>query len=185
MLNRYDRRQMIKVKRYLDPRPGERILEVGCGVGHLTKRMRALGADAIGVDANPHAAEVAVTDGVMTMHAESLDFPDDHFDKLLSVHAIEHIPDITGGFDEMFRVLKPGGKALFVYPAEPIQGIWAVPTAIVLHKNPFKARKVHCHWLWPERVRALAEPLGFRHLHSEFNILSWPQFVSAFAKPGI
>lgn len=173
---------MVTVTSHLDPRAGDRILEVGCGRGHLTKRLRELGADAVGIDANPYAAAEAVTEGVSTADAEALDYPDDSFDKIVSVHAIEHIPNIEAAFSEMSRVLKPGGKALFIYPAEPIQGIWAVPTAIVLHGNPLKARDVHCNWLWPSKVRALAEPCGLVHDHSKFMLFSSPQFVSLFSK---
>ena len=173
---------MVTVATHLDPRAGERILEVGCGRGHLTKRLRDLGADAVGIDANPHAAAEAVTEGVTTGNAEALAYPDDSFDKIVSVHAIEHIPNIEAAFSEMARVLKPGGKALFIYPAEPIQGIWAVPTAVVLHGNPLRARDVHCNWLWPSKVRGIAEPLGLVHDHSKFMLLSSPQFVSLFSK---
>lgn len=181
LVNRWDPRHLETVDRLLGPEPGERILEVGCGRGHLTKRLLELGADAIGIDANPHAAEHAVTDGVRTMDAAALEFGADSFDKIVSVHAIEHIPPIEEAFAEMARVLKPGGQALFIYPAEPIKGIWAVPTAVILHGNPFKATTVHCNWLWPSKVRGIAEPEGLTELHHEFNLLSSPQFVSLFS----
>ena len=84
----------------------------------------------------------------------------------------------SGALDEMARVLEPGGRALFIYPAEPIQGIWAVPTAVILHRNPLKARQVHCQWLWPTKLRRMTESRGFGHVHSEFNLLSSPQFVT-------
>lgn len=180
LVNRWDPRHLETVDRLLGPEPGERILEVGCGRGHLTKRLLDLGADAIGIDANPHAAEHAVTDGVRTMDAAGLEFDDDSFDKIVSVHAIEHIPPIEDAFSEIARVLKPRGQALFIYPAEPIKGIWAVPTAVILHGNPFKATTVHCNWLWPSKVRGIAEPEGLVELHHEFNLLSSPQFVSLF-----
>ena len=181
LVNRWDPRHLKTVTRLLKPQAGDKVLEVGCGRGHLTKRLRDGGVDALGIDVNPQAAEVAVTDGVMTMEAQALDFEDNSFDRVVSVHAIEHIPPIEGAFSEMARVLKPGGEALFIYPAEPIKGIWAVPTSVILHKNPFKATQVHCNWLWPSRVRAIAEPKGFTELHNEFNLLSMPQFVSLFA----
>lgn len=180
LLNRWDPRHLGTVERLLGPKPGERVLEVGCGRGHLNKRLRDKGVDAVGIDANPQAAEHAVSDGVITMDAAHLRFDDDSFDKIVSVHAIEHIPSIEDAFAEMARVLRPGGTALFVYPAEPIKGIWAIPTAVILHSNPLKATRVHCNWLWPARVRELARPVGMTELHSEFNLLSSPQFVSLF-----
>ncbi len=180
LVNRWDPRHLVTVHRLLDPRPGERLLEVGCGRGHLTGRLHDEGVDVTGIDANPQAAELAESDRVVTMRAENLAFPDGSFDAVVSVHAIEHIPDLEGAFAEMARVLRPGGRALFIYPAEPVQGIFAVPTAVILHGNPFKAREVHCQWLWPAKVRRLMAAFGFVHIHSELNLLSSPQFVSLF-----
>jgi ubiquinone/menaquinone biosynthesis C-methylase UbiE len=178
LVNRWDRRHEQTVRRVLDPQPGERVLEVGCGRGHMTNVLDQWGVDVIGVDANPRAAEVAVSPKVRHMLGEDLDFGDASFDKIVSIHAIEHIPPLESAIEEMARVLKPGGRAVFIYPAEPIRGIWAVPTAVILHRNPLKARQVHCQWLWPSKVRRLTEPRGFDHLHSEFNLISSPQFVT-------
>lgn len=177
-VNRWDRRHLVTVSRHLDPRPGDRILEVGCGRGHLTRRLLDLGCEAVGIDANPNASSAAVVEEIRHMYAEQLDFADRSFDKLVSVHAIEHIPDLEGALDEMARVLAPGGRAVLVYPAEPIKGIWAVPTAVILHHNPFRATQVHCQWLWPAKLIRLTAPRGFTHVHSEFNLLSSPQFVT-------
>lgn len=182
LVNRWDRRHETTVRRLLDPKAGETCLEIGCGRGHLTKRLLDWGVEAVGIDANPQAPEVAVVDGIRHMFAEDLDFPDASFDLIVSVHAIEHIPLLEKAFDEMARVLRPGGRALFIYPAEPIQGIWAVPTSVILHRNPFKARQVHCQWLWPSKVRRILEPRGFTSVHDEFNLLSSPQFVSMYRR---
>lgn len=178
LVNRWDHRHEATVRRHLDPRPGERVLEIGCGRGHLTSVLAEAGVDVTGVDANPRASEVAVSDRVRHMYGEALEFEDASFQKIVSVHAIEHIPDLEAALDEMARVLEPGGRALFVYPAEPIQGMWAVPTAVILHRNPLMARKVHCQWLWPSKLRRMTETRGFSHVHSEFNLLSSPQFVT-------
>jgi trans-aconitate methyltransferase len=43
----------------LAPRPGERILDLGCGTGHLTARIAAAGADVIGIDSSPAMVEEA------------------------------------------------------------------------------------------------------------------------------
>src|SRR3569623_1358851 len=37
----------------LDPQPGERILDLGCGTGHLTAQIAARGAEVLGIDASP------------------------------------------------------------------------------------------------------------------------------------
>ena len=182
MVNRWDSSHLDKIDRLLDLEPGDRVLEVGCGAGHLVKRLAERGIDIVGIDVNPNAAEIAGTDRVIEMAAESLDFPDDEFDAIVSVHAIEHIPELEAAVVEMARVLKPGGSALYIYPAEPIRGLTAIPSAIILHVTPFKAREVHCQKLWPAKLARMMTPLGLSQTHSEFNLIKSPQFVSVFAR---
>lgn len=182
---RWDQRHLTTIRRLLDPRPGERILEVGCGRGHLTKRLQDLGAEAVGIDANPQAADVAIARDIRAMRVEDLAFPDEHFDKVVSVHTIEHVLPLERALAEMARVLRPGGTMLLIYPAEPIRGLFAVPDSIIIHGHPFRARELHVHKLRPGKVRALAESVGgLVHVHSEFDWLSSPQFVTMLRKPG-
>ena len=181
-VNRWDSSHLKRIDRLLPLRPGQRVLEVGCGQGHLTTRLAERGIDVVGIDANSNAPEVSGSDRVLHMKAEALDFPDAEFDAIVSVHAIEHIPPLEQAVSEMARVLKPGGQALFIYPAEPIQGLYAVPTSVILHGTPFKAREVHCHKLTPSKVRALMEPHGLVETHHEFNLFKSPQFISVFSK---
>lgn len=180
LVNRWDSSHLDKIDRLLGSLHGNRVLEVGCGAGHLTKRLAERGVDVVGIDANPNATEVAGTELVRTMRAEALDFEDDRFDTIVSVHAIEHIPALEAAFIEMDRVLAPGGRALFIYPAEPIMGLYAIPTSVILHGTPLKAREVHCQKLWPAKVRRMVGSLGWTETHHEFNLLKSPQFVSVF-----
>ena len=184
MVNRWDPSHLDKVDRLLGSLTDDRVLEVGCGVGHLTKRLADRGVDVTGIDANPNASEVAGSDRVRTMRAEALDFEDDAFDTIVSVHAIEHIPALEAALIEMDRVLAPGGRALFIYPAEPVMGLYAIPTSVILHGNPLKAREVHCQKLWPKKLRRMVEPLGWEETHHEFNLWKSPQFVSRFTAGG-
>ncbi len=181
-VNRWDRTHLARVNRLVDLKPGDRVLEVGCGQGHLTKALAEQGLDIIGVDANPNAPEVAGSDLVRHMKAEALEFDDGSFDAIVSVHAIEHIPPLEQALKEMVRVLKPGGRTAFVYPAEPIMGLYAIPTSIILHGTPFKARQVHCHKIWPAKLRRMMEPLGMTETRTEFTLYKSPQFSAAFRK---
>lgn len=182
LVNRWDPTHLEKIDRLLELDGGNRVLEVGCGRGHLTSRLAERGIDVVGIDANSKAAEMAESDRVRYMRAERLDFADGEFDTIVSIHAIEHIPPLEEALSEMSRVLAPGGKALFIYPAEPIKGLYAIPTVMILHGNPLKAREVHCHKLWPGKLQRLVEPLQMKELYREFNLLRWPQFVSLFEK---
>lgn len=182
LINRWDQSHLKRVNRLTSFGPGARVLEVGCGQGHLTRALAAQGVDIIGIDANPNAPEIAGNGLVRCMKAESLDFDDNTFDVVISVHALEHIPDLESALSEIARVLKPGGEAVHIYPAEPIMGLYAVPTSVILHGTPFKAREVHCHKLWPSKLRRMVEPLGMSQIASEFTLFKSPQFASVFVK---
>lgn len=182
LVNRWDPAHLRRIDKLLPLRTGDRVLEVGCGQGHLTTRLAERGVDVVGIDANPNAPEVSGSDRVLHMMAEDLSFDDGEFDAVVAVHAIEHIPPLDEAAAEMARVLKPGGKALFIYPAEPIQGLYAVPTSMILYGTPFKAREVHCQWLSPAKVRRIMGQHELTETHHEFNLLKSPQFISVFTK---
>jgi ubiquinone/menaquinone biosynthesis C-methylase UbiE len=179
---RWDPGHLKTVRRLLGPQPGTRILEVGSGRGFLSQRLDLLGAVATGIDLNAQAVENAVARDVREMSVMELDFPDAEFDHVVAVHVIEHLPDLDSALREMARVLKPGGRMLFIYPAEPIRGLFAVPDAIIIYRNPFKARQLHRQRLWPRKVSAMAAAAGLEPVHSEFQLLSSPQFVTLLEK---
>jgi ubiquinone/menaquinone biosynthesis C-methylase UbiE len=181
---RFGGQHITTVRRLLDPGAGTRILDVGSGRGQLAKRLEALGSTVTGVDANPAAAQNAIARDIRTMRVEALDFPDESFDQVVAIHAIEHFPLIAEGFAEMARVLRPGGLMLLIYPAEPIRGLFSVPDAIIIYRNPFRSRELHRHKLRPSKVRGLGDAAGLEHVHSEFQLLTSPQFVTLLRKPG-
>ena len=176
--NRWDPTHLEKVDRLLALAPGDKVLEIGSSGGHLLRRLLDRGVDAVGVDANPKAA----SDRILHMRGDQLDFLDGSFDSVISVHTIEHIPAMTRALSEIVRVLRPWGRALLIYPAEPIRGLYAIPTALLLYGNPLKARQIHCHKVTPTRLRRVMEPLGMEEIHVEFNLMRSPQFVSVFRK---
>ena len=97
MVNRWDSSHLRRIDRLVPIRPGDRVLEVGCGQGHLTKALHARGVDIIGIDANPQAEVVADTDRVRFMHAESLDFEVETAGRLHAVHVDLRLPTADAG----------------------------------------------------------------------------------------
>lgn len=182
LINKWDPSHLKRIDRLANIGMGDRVIEIGCGQGHLTRALADRGADVVGIDANPQAEDVAGTSLVRHMRAEKLEFEDASFDFVVSVHAIEHIPELETALGEMARVLRPGGKTVFVYPAEPIMGLYAIPSSIILHGTPFRAREVHCHRLWPAKLRRMMEPLGMSQSSSEFSLFKTPQFSTVFEK---
>jgi ubiquinone/menaquinone biosynthesis C-methylase UbiE len=176
------RRNLRRVHRFLAPQPHERLLEVGCSRGYLTRLVQQTAPHTIGVDLNSAAIARGVTTGLSVMDAQRLRFDDETFDKVFSFHCIEHVPDLETALREMDRVLKPGGSLLLVYPAEPIRGLYVIPTAWRLFGNPSRARDLHLHRLSPRRLLPLLDATSLRVVESRFEVLVTPQFVSLLRK---
>ena len=178
-------RHLRRVREFLRPTTGDRVLEVGCGRGFLTREVRQLVPDTIGVDVNAQAVANAVTPGLRVMDAERLAFPDQSFDKIYSFHVVEHIHNLGAALAEMDRVLQPGGRILLVYPAEPIRGLYVIPTAIRLFGNPLRARDLHVHRLSPRVLQRFLVGTKLSIIDSALHLLLTPQFVTLLAKPGV
>ena len=95
----------------LDPRPGERILDLGCGEGALTAKLLDAGAAVVGIDASPEQVAAARERGLdaRVMNAEALDF-DAAFDAVLSNAALHWMLDPDAVLRGVARALKPGGR---------------------------------------------------------------------------
>ena len=172
-----------RVARFLRPRPGDRLLEVGCGRGWLTRSVQERCPATWGVDVNPSSIAHGVAPNLLVMDATALDFEDAQFDHVFSFHTIEHVPDVVGALREMHRVVAPGGRVLLVYPAEPIRGLYAMPGAWLGYGNPLLARRLHVHKFTPRRVRQIGAACGLVHVESALHLLLCPQFVTVLRKP--
>lgn len=95
----------------LDPKMGERILDVGCGDGALTHKIVERGADVVGVDNSPElvAAARAIGLDVLEMDAADMTF-DAEFDAAFSNAALHWMLDKDRVAQATFRALKPGGR---------------------------------------------------------------------------
>lgn len=95
----------------LAPQVGERILDLGCGEGALTKRLAASGCEVVGIDASPEMVEAAVGGGLdaRLMDGHSLSF-DAEFDAVFSnasLHRMKKPDQVIAG---VRRALKNGGR---------------------------------------------------------------------------
>ncbi len=120
----HNRRMIANCERLLDyasVHEGQKYLEVGCGMGALSKHMAAKrGLNVTGVDVDPDQiahAQQKTKGGAklrfMALDATELPFEDAEFDVVLSSGVMHHIREWPKAFEEIDRVLKPGGH--FVY----------------------------------------------------------------------
>ena len=106
--------------RMLSPRPGCRVLEVGCGGGALLAFLASRGLEAVGVDISREAvslaARAAPRSEVLRADAADLPFEEGSFDRLVSHHLVEHLPDLPAALREWRRVLRPGARLALCTP---------------------------------------------------------------------
>ena len=95
----------------LDPRPGEHVLDLGCGDGVLTAEIHARGAMVVGVDASSEMAAAARDRGLdaRVMRGEAIAFSE-RFDAVFSNAALHWMRDLDAVFAGVARALKPAGR---------------------------------------------------------------------------
>ena len=131
---------------------GASVLDVGCGPGHLTRRLAALGLDATGSDLDPAMVERATAHGggrYLAADAASLPFEDDAFDLVVSTLSMHHWADARAGLAEIGRVVRPGGRVLVwdLRRGAPLHAHAPDPTE-AMHGGPLEVVGAR-PWRWP------------------------------------
>ena len=99
---------------------GLKVLDIGCGNGYVLFQYARHGAEVTGVDLTSTAIdlsrkrfELAKMPGTFVeIDGQHLPFPDDHFDVVCSMGVLHHISNPEPTVNEMYRVLKPGGRLI-------------------------------------------------------------------------
>jgi ubiquinone/menaquinone biosynthesis C-methylase UbiE len=163
-------------------RPGNRVLDVGCGTGYFTRLMAqavAPGGHAHGVDASAeaisHARHVTRLDNCTFAGgvAEALDAPDGSYEVVVSSLMIHHLPETQRprATAEMFRVLRPGGSVLVAEFQPPASRFGRRLVKQLTRHETMAENRV-------DLLAPMIREAGFDQLHSG-EIRPWTYFVQA------
>ncbi len=163
------------VVEWLNPQPGERILDLGCGDGQLTAQLAESGARVEGVDASASMVAAARRRGIPVTEAsaEKLPFSNGEYDAVFSNAALHWVRNQDAMLAEVRRVLGPGGR--FVAEMGGQGNIAAIRIALiaVLERHGFAgaedgvnyyptpevyARRLAQHGFTVERIELIPRP---------------------------
>lgn len=130
--DRFTRVKVDRVRRLLDPRSGELIVDLGCGVGTMMTLLASSGAAMIGMDFSQESLRVArgwfareVPHGMFRAFCSdgrAIALRNCSVDGVMAVDFTEHLDDtiLFAMANEVYRILKPGGRFVVYTPAPRI-----------------------------------------------------------------
>lgn len=126
------------------------VLEYGCAKGRVSCQLAPAAKSITGIDISGVAIEQAEARACAAglqntrfavMNAEAMDFADQSFDFIFGSGIIHHL-DIGRAYDELYRVLRPGGRVLFIEPLghNPVLGLYRrlTPAVRSVDEHPLK-----------------------------------------------
>ena len=139
-----------KAIRLMDLRPGERVLDLGCGSGWATRMLARLVADGpegfgqvIGIDISDEMirqarAESKDFENILYVwgSAQQIPWEENFFDKMLSVESFYYYPDQDRALTELFRVMAPRGRMFILinlYKDNPYSLQWVDKLKVPVH----------------------------------------------------
>ncbi|MDA8076364.1 MAG: methyltransferase domain-containing protein [Actinomycetota bacterium] len=163
-------------------RPGERVLDLGCGSGRHAFEAARRGARVVALDAGEaelrgvRATFVAMLAageldpeccgaGAVRGDARRLPFEDGVFDRVIAAEVLEHIPEDTAAMAELARVLRPGGTMAVTVPrCGPEMVNWLLSDAY--HDVPGGHVRIYRRSTLVERLAASGlVPMGHHYAH--------------------
>jgi len=160
-------------------KPGERVLDIACGTGLVSFRAAhevGSNGEVIGTDISEAMVEscrrATGERGVANtrferMEAEKLSLPDASFDAVLCALGLMYVTDFAGSIREMFRVTKPGGRAVSAVWGKRDRCGWAEIFSIVEKCVESDVCPMFFQLGTGEMQAALFESAGFADIQSE------------------
>jgi SAM-dependent methyltransferase len=150
----------------LDPQPGERVLDIGCGEGTLTKRIIDRGSTVLGIDNSPEMITAARANGI---DAVLLDVAEltlvSEFDAAFSNATLHWVLDNAQAARAIFCALKPGGRFAGEMGGENnLKTLREALDEELIIKGYVPPVEASNWYASPEEFEAVYEAAGFREL---------------------
>lgn len=155
---------------HLEPKTGESVLSIGCGPGHepaaIAKHVGEQGhvhgidnSDDVVAMAEDHCAEF---EHVTVEHADAIDLPvaDERFDAAIASLVYEYAPEVDTALAELYRVLKPGGRAA-VLAADWDSTVWHSSDAERMDRVIESWKTVYAHPRLGSQLTSYLDESGF------------------------
>lgn len=148
-------------------RPSGVVLDLGCGTGSAGAALKRSGARVIGADLAVPCLRVAARrlDGVVRCDAARLPFADGTFDAIVSRGALHHMQDAPAVLRDAARVLKPGGRALFL---DPRAFSWLEPVKQMIRRRDASFTDDHHAFEVKEYARLIGEAFEVEEVSTHY-----------------
>lgn len=145
-------------------KPGQKILDFGCGGGYLLKNINETNIKLFGVEVNKEAKKIAKTNGVKVFSNSNL-LPANYFDLIISNHALEHTDNPLLELKNLHKSLKKNGQICIVVPLDN-------------KSYSYKKNDINFHFFsWsPMNLGNILTRAGFDVIESSIFFYKWPPY---------
>ena len=145
-------------------KPGQKILDFGCGGGYLLKNINETNTKLFGVEVNKEAKKIAKTNGVKVFSNSNL-LPANYFDLIISNHALEHTDNPLLELKNLHKSLKKNGQICIVVPLDN-------------KSYSYKKNDINFHFFsWsPMNLGNILTRAGFDVIESSIFFYKWPPY---------
>jgi ubiquinone/menaquinone biosynthesis C-methylase UbiE len=151
------------------PNNAQKILDLGCGEGIMLERLinRFPHAEIEGYDLNNENIEICKALNLPVKYGDicRLDIDDNSIDCILFIEVIEHMHNYTEALQEIYRVLKPGGVLVLMYPNDTV---FKFLRTMMLRHQEANLDYGHVMQWHPELMLKMAGKQGFKNVSHKF-----------------